>query len=453
MKDLKKIEEIRYPYLSELVKVFERNNGHRIVLARKKGSKLVNVSSWVKTGSINETETNNGVSHFLEHLMFKGTTRHKAGYFDKTLESKGAIVNAATWKDYTFYYVTLPNDENGKNLDITIELHADMMLDPTLPEEELGDIFDFNRAQEPKQKRERSVVIEEIGMRKDQPWTRVYNMANSNMYKSHPYKRDVIGEPQTIATIKREEILNYYKKYYCPKNITTIVVGDFDEEKILRKVIDEFNFRGRDNSESIVGYKQELYSDSKRVVEEYFNVTTGYLAIGFLCPKPNNLKVSICLDMLNIILGEGQSSRLYQNLIEKSKEHIFNMVYCDHYQFKDGSNFFVQANFVPELKERSLSLVEKEIKRLSVDIEENEYKKAKKKIKSKFAMDTETVSDIADTIGYYMTVLDNLSLIEKYTQILEEITIEDLKNTARDILNPNFCTVSILLPKWMRENE
>ena len=84
------------------------------MLAQKEGG-LVNVSSWVKTGSINEDEKNSGISHFLEHLMFKGTTKHKAGDFDKILESKGAIVNAATWKDYTFYYVTLPKGENDKD--------------------------------------------------------------------------------------------------------------------------------------------------------------------------------------------------------------------------------------------------------------------------------------------------------------------------------------------------
>lgn len=94
-------ELIKYEYLTQNVEVFTRENGHKIVLAHKEGD-LVNVSTWVKTGSINETNENNGISHFLEHLMFKGTNKYPAGYFDKTLEAKGAIVNAATWKDYTF---------------------------------------------------------------------------------------------------------------------------------------------------------------------------------------------------------------------------------------------------------------------------------------------------------------------------------------------------------------
>src|SRR5574344_1758084 len=128
---------VKYPFLSKDVEIYERENGHKIVLAHKEGG-LVNISSWVKTGSINENDENNGISHFLEHLMFKGTHKHKAGDFDRILEAKGAIVNAATWKDYTFYYVTLQKGKNDKDLYLALELHADMMMDPVLPEFEIG---------------------------------------------------------------------------------------------------------------------------------------------------------------------------------------------------------------------------------------------------------------------------------------------------------------------------
>ena len=132
MKNIKK-KLVKYPFLEKPVEIYERECGHKIVYAYKKGE-LINISSWVKTGSINENDENNGISHFLEHLMFKGTNKHKAGEFDKILESKGAIVNAATWKDYTFYYVTIPKGSDGKNFIQTLELHADMMLNPIIPE-------------------------------------------------------------------------------------------------------------------------------------------------------------------------------------------------------------------------------------------------------------------------------------------------------------------------------
>lgn len=436
---------VKYPYLTEDVEIYERENGHKIVLAHKEGE-LVNVSTWVKTGSINEDDTNNGISHFLEHLMFKGTHKHKAGYFDRTLEAKGAIVNAATWKDYTFYYVTLPKGENNADLNLAIELHADMMLDPILPEEEIGAPFDLN---DPKvtDKRERHVVIEEIRMRKDQNWTKVYNACNFNMYKKHPYKRDVIGTPEIISQVTRDEIMNYYKTFYSPENMTTIIVGDFDKEEVLKKVEKEFDFKGRPNAPKRIN-KPDAPTDHTIVVENKAKTNTSYLMVGFLGPKANQLKANIELDIISIILGESTSSRLYQNLIEKQSEPIFNMANAEHYQFKDGNNFFVQANFKPEKRDSAIELVKQEITNLLTNrITEEELEKAKKKIKSRFAYSAETVSEIGETIGYYMTVCEDLKLIENYLKDLDEITVEDLENTIKQYLNINNAVISILEPE------
>ena len=436
---------IKYPYLTEDVEIYERENGHKIVLAHKEGE-LVNVSTWVKTGSINEDDSNNGISHFLEHLMFKGTHKHKAGYFDRTLEAKGAIVNAATWKDYTFYYVTLPKGKDCCDLNLAIELHADMMLDPVLPEEEIGAPFDLNNP-EVSEKRERHVVIEEIRMRKDQNWTKVYNACNFNMYKKHPYKRDVIGTPEIISHVTRDQIMDYYKTFYTPENMTTIIVGDFDKEKILEKVEKEFDFKGRKNAPKRIN-EIDTPADHTIVVENKGISNTSYLMIGFLGPKANQLKENIELDIISIILGESTSSRLYQNLIEKQKEPIFNMANAEHYQFKDGNNFFVQANFKPEKRDIAIELVKKEIQNLlSSRITEDELEKAKKKIKSRFAYSAETVSEIGETIGYYMTVCEDLKLIENYLTDVEDITVDDLENTIRKYLNLNNAVISILEPE------
>lgn len=436
---------VKYPFLTEDVEIYERENGHKIVLAHKEGE-LVNVSTWVKTGSINEDDKINGISHFLEHLMFKGTHKRKAGYFDKTLEAKGAIVNAATWKDYTFYYVTLPKGVEGKDLDLAIELHADMMLDPVLPEEEIGSPFDLNN---PKvtDKRERHVVIEEIRMRKDQNWTKVYNACNFNMYKKHPYKRDVIGTPEIISQVTRDEIMNYYKTFYSPENMTTIIVGDFNKEKILAKVEKEFDFKGRPNAPKRVN-EIDSPTDHTIVVENKGQTNTSYLMIGFLGPKANQLKENIELDIISIILGESTSSRMYQNLIEKQPEQIFMVANAEHYQFKDGNNFFIQANFKPEKKDIAIKLVKEEISNLiNNKISEEELEKAKKKIKSRFAYAAETVSEIGETIGYYMTVCEDLKLIEDYLKDLDAITISDLENIVKKYLNINNAVISILEPE------
>lgn len=438
-------KEIQYPYLTKPVEIYERQNGHKIVLAHKEGG-LVNISSWVKTGSINENDENNGISHFLEHLMFKGTHKHKAGYFDKTLESKGAIVNAATWKDYTFYYVTLPQGPDGEYFKLAIELHADMMLDPVIPEEEIGVAFNLGDDSVP-QKRERHVVIEEIRMRQDQPWTKIYNSTNKNMYTNHPYKRDVIGFPQTIASIPRETILEYYITHYTPNNITTIVAGDFNHEEVLEKVCKEFDFKGRENYNNP---KQVL--DTPVTEEKYIElkgkINTGFSITGWLGPVAREVKDNIGLEIINIVLGEGQSSRLYQNLIEQAKEPIFNVVATDYYSFKDGGNFFVQANFKADKKEEALKLIKDEIQKiLNKDMTQKEFEKAKKKLKVRFAESAETVSEIAETIGYYMTVCDDLDLAESYLNDLENYTLEEANKTAQKYLQLQNSVTTVLLPE------
>ena len=436
---------IKYPFLTKEVEIYERENGHKIVLAHKEGG-MVNISSWVKTGSINENDKNNGISHFLEHLMFKGTHKHKAGEFDRILEAKGAIVNAATWKDYTFYYVTLPKGENNENFYTAIDLHADMMTDPVVPDYEMGAPFDVND-KTVTDKRERHVVIEEIRMRKDQNWTKVYNACNFNMYKKHPYKRDVIGTPEIISQVTRDDIMNYYKTFYSPENMTTIIVGDFDKQKILEKVEKEFDFKGRQNAPKKIN-EIDLPTDHTIVVENKGVTNTSYLMIGFLGPKANQLKENIELDIISIILGESTSSRMYQNLIEKQSEQIFMMANAEHYQFKDGNNFFVQANFKPDKKDLAITLVKEEIANLiNSRITNEELEKAKKKIKSRFAYAAETVSEIGETIGYYMTVCEDLKLIEDYLKDLNSITVEDIEKTIKKYLNINNAVISILEPE------
>ncbi len=436
---------VKYPFLTEDVEIYERENGHKIVLAHKDGD-MANVSTWVKTGSINEDDEINGISHFLEHLMFKGTHKHPAGYFDRTLEAKGAIVNAATWKDYTFYYVTLPKGPENKDLNLAIELHADMMLDPVLPEDEIGAPFDLNDTTVT-DKRERHVVIEEIRMRDDQNWTKIYNACNFNMYTNHPYKRDVIGTPEIISRVTRDDIMNYYQKFYTPANMTTIVVGDFNTQEVLAKIEKEFDFKGRENGPKRV-YEIDKPVQEKKVITNSAHVNTTYFMYGWLGPKACDIKGTICLDIISIIFGDGTSSRLYQNLIEKQPEPIFNVINSEHYQFKDGNNFFVQANCKPELKDLAIELVEKELANLlNNPITEDELKKAKKKIKSRFAFSAETVSEIGETIGYYMTVCEDLKLIEEYLKDLESITIEDLNTSIKTYLNINNAVLSVLVPE------
>ncbi len=433
---------VEYPYLPEPLRIITFDNGHKLVLAKKE-SPMVNISTWVKTGSINENEENNGVSHFLEHLMFKGTHKYKAGEFDCTLERKGGIINAATWKDYTFYYVTIPK----KHLEIALHMHADMMTDPILPDYEIGQAFDA-AGPVPKDGRERCVVIEEIRMGQDRSWRKVYDKLNDKMYEKHPYKRNVIGTKEIIAKISRDDIMAYYQNFYSPKNMTTIVVGQFDDEAVINKVTEEFKFQNNVPKKLLSPDKREIETSIKNpvVLEEKAEIQTGYIMFGFLADRARNLKETITLDLISVILGEGKSSRLNRKFIESpDKPHFYQIDTC-HYQFKDGDNFFIEANFNPSFKNEVVKEINSEIALLS-EISEEELLKAKKRLKVNFAESAETVSEIADTIGHYMTVMEDVALANEYLKVLDDIDTSYLEEIAKKYLTVDKCSISILMPK------
>ena len=433
-----KKELINFPYLTKPISLYTLDNGHKVALAHKEGA-LVNISSWVKTGSINEDDVNNGVSHFLEHLMFKGTERFKAGDFDRIMEQKGGIINAATWKDYTFYYITI----SKKHLDLALDMHSDMMMNITLPEEEIGPAFDIAGVA-PEEKRERYVVLEEIKMRKDQNWSKVYHALNDMMYEKHPYKRDVIGTSEIISQIPRSAIMDYYNSFYTPENISTIVTGDFDEEHVLQEIIKGFKFRN--NKAKVVPHgDMELEIKNPRTEIQRGDVNCGYIMFGFLADSAKNLKESIALDIISTILGEGKSSRLYVNLIEKSAEpYYFSLDTC-HYQFKEGNNFFVEANFDHTKFEKVIPEIKNELKNIQ-NITEDELKKAKKQTKVGFASSTETVAKLGDSIGHYLTVCEDLNMAQNYEKLLEEIDTQYIQEIAKKYLDPEKCAINVLLP-------
>ena len=437
-----KQEKINYPYLEKPLSVYTFENGHKAVLAYKQ-SPIINISSWVKTGSINENDKNNGVSHFVEHLLFKGTTKYPAGCFDRTMEQKGGIINAATWKDYTFYYINIPKE----HFKIALEMHADMMVDALFPTEEIGPAFNPNK-DTPKEKRERYVVIEEIRMGEDNNWRKVYKNLNSSMYENHPYKREVIGTKEIIANISQQEIYSYYKTFYVPSNITTIIVGEFKEEDVIKLIEENFNFKEDTNIEKCIPDKKEKEISIKnpKTIIDYAQINTGYIMIGALADSAKNLKETIALDLLSTILGDGKSSRLYSDLIESKTEPYYYQLESCHYQFKDGDNFFIEANFNSKKKDIVIEELKEHLKKLET-IEPDELKKAKKRAKVNFAQDSEMVADIADAIGYWATVCDDISLADKYLKTLEEIDCTYLQNIAQKYLNPDKISISLLLPE------
>ncbi len=408
------------------------DNGQKVIIKEVHDNPIVMIDTWIKTGSINETDENNGTAHFLEHLFFKGTAKHPGKEFDKILESKGAVTNAATSKDYTHYYIMIPS----QYFNLALELHADMLLNPLIPRREL--------------EKERKVVIEEIAKNNDRPTTILYRNMIKSFYKNHPYKRDVIGTKEVIETISREQILDFYNKWYIPQNMTTVIAGDVETQKALEAVKNNFK---KDTSYE-VKEKKPVYKADKRpssLIEktERLNVETGYVLIGFKGCKDFNNKDAYALDVLATILGEGKSSRLYQSL--KEQKQIVQSISAANSTMRDDSIFYITANLVTDDIQRIKDEVFAEIEKVKKnEIPEEEIKKAKNIIARDTYYSRESISNIAEEIGYTVTISDDINYYKNYIENINKVSAEDIKRAAKTYLDVNTAVVSAVIPQEVK---
>ena len=299
-------------------------NGQTLVVQEVRNNPIVTVDTWVKTGSVNESDTNSGVAHFLEHLFFKGTKKHPVGEFDRILESKGAIVNAATSKDFTHYYITIPSEY----FETALDLHSDMLTNPQIPRKEL--------------EKERKVVLEEISKDGNNPSKKVYENLNEMMYSHHPYKRKVIGSADVISTITREEILEFFNSYYAPSNMITVIVGDVDTNKVVEKVGQYFNLEYKKPVKK--NFRKEHPLTSQKRKTEYLDTDTGYMMIGFRGANISD-NDTFALDVLAQILGGGKSSKFYRNI--KEQKGLAYSISASNGSYRDDGIFYISANYIP----------------------------------------------------------------------------------------------------------
>ena len=405
------------------------SNGQTLIIKEIHDNPIVTIDTWIKTGSIDETDANNGVAHFLEHMFFKGTTKYPTGQFDRILESKGAITNAATSKDYTHYYIITPS----KDFETALELHADMLLNPLLPRNEL--------------EMERKVVLEEMARGNDSPDSVLYKKMNALLYSEHPYKRDVIGLAEVIETIPREKMLEFYNSHYNPNNMITVIVGDVNTNNIIKLIEENFKTTNQPKAKK-EKYKTEKIKTNIKPSLTNMDTQTGYLLIGFRGVKPNNKKDSAALDVLATILGNGKSSKLYKNLQEE--KHLTTAVYSVHSSYKDDSQFLIKALFNPNNQSDVENEIWRELKNISKNyVSENELEKAKNIIKHDTYYSRESSSNIAEELGYITVLYNKPSYYNDYLKQVEKVNIKDINRVANKYIAKDKAAISYILPKGM----
>ena len=225
---------------------------------------------------------------------------------------------------------------------------------------------------------------------------------------------------------------------------------------MLNSILEKFSFDEKRNSQKplFVQREQEDEQTETRYVESTHSVNTGFLMFGYKCAPANDMKNTLIMDIIGVVLGDGTSSRLYKNLVEKPENPVFNIIDTSNYALRDGNNFYVQANFDASRKDDAIAQVKEQVQNvLDEQITDDEFEKAKKKLKIRFAELSETVSEIGETIGFNITVCDDVSSLNDYLKTLDFITKEDVKETARKYLDINKATISVIMPEGAGENE
>ena len=405
--------------------VYKLDNEQTVIIKQIKNNPIVTIDTWIKTGSINENDQNNGVSHFLEHLFFKGTKTRPPGEFDKILESKGAQTNAATSKDFTHYYVTIPS----KYFDLAMDLHADMLLNPLIPRKEL--------------EKERKVVMEEIAKDANDPSEKVFDNLSDMLYTTHPYKRKVIGTNEIIGKISREDILNYYNTHYGPQNMITIIIGDVEPQHALDKVKEDFKTEPRKIVKNI--NKSEKPLITKLIKVDYQPVQGGYMLIGYRSTNALN-DDSYALDVLATVLGDGRSSILYQAI--KEQKQLADSIAANNSTYKEDGIFAINANYTPENVDKLQKAIFDEIAKVQKDgISAEQLKIAQNIIERDTYYSRESISNISSGIGYTTILTDNPKYYDEYLDNIKKVTASDVKRVACVYLDENKSAVSIVLPE------
>lgn len=405
--------------------VFKLDNGQEVIIQEVKNNPIVMIDTWIKTGSINENDNNNGISHFLEHLFFKGTQKYPVGTFDKILESKGAVTNAATSKDFTHYYIKIPSEF----FDLALDLHSDMLLNPEIPQQEL--------------EKERKVVIEEIAKDELLPTNICYENLVKMLYTHHPYKRKVIGERNIIEKVSRAEILGYYNKFYSPDNMVTVVVGDVDTAQTLEKIKKAFSTKNTPAPKFI--YKKEAPLKEQKRTEAFEDVQAGYMLIGYR-GTPIDDKDSYALDILSTILGDGHSSIFYRKI--KDEKQLATDISVYNSGMKDDGIFYISANFTPEKYNALEKEIFNEIKAVQTrGITAEQLQLAKNIIEHDTYYERESISNIASQLGYVSVTTGGTAYYDNYLKNISKVTVKDVQNAAVKYLQENKSAVSIVLPK------
>ena len=418
-----KIKEFYYDSEVDITRIV-LNNGLQVLVKNMAGVSLVSMSMWLNIGSNNEDDRVAGIAHFIEHMLFKGTEKYKVGEIARDIEKLGGYLNGFTSYDATAYQITVPSKNFPPGLDILLEALENSSFDPIEIE------------------KEGQVILEECKMRDDTPHVFAWENLMKLAFKKHRYGRSIIGDENVIKEMTREELLDFFKKFYVPENMTLIIAGNVDIKVILKKLE---NF-------SMISPDEPLHdlSPQEPVQKEFrFSHITGdiertYLDIGFRIPDQLHYDAFV-LEILSSIIGEGRSSRLYQEV--KEKKELVTQISTGDVNGREPGLFMISAVTDGDKVSKAIKSIWIELEKIKNEtVSKEEFEKTKNSIEHDYLFDLETVDGQVDKIGHFAN-LGDYTMAVKYLDILKRIPPEDIKRVAQRYFKPENCSISVYSPK------
>jgi len=361
----------------------------------------VSFGIWVKSGSRDESEAENGISHFIEHLLFKGTEKRSAKDIADTMDAVGGQLNAFTSKEVTCYMAR------------TLDTHFDVALDV------LSDMFFNSTFDEAGIEKERGVILEEINMYEDTPENVAMSMLEFNSFKNNPLGMTILGTPETIGSFKRQDFIDFVGKRYRPQNTVIAIAGNINESEVLEKIIAAFN-RYKGDIPVITG-APAIYQPSFSVREK--DIEQVHLCMGFPGLKSGFGSDTYAMTCVNTVFGGGMSSRLFQKIRE---EHgLAYSVYSYNAGYKDTGMFVIYAGLGPTHISEVLHLISDEIKRMFTDkVTEEQLAKTREQLKSSVLLGLESTYNRMNSIGGTLLIMDETITPDEIIAKIDAVDID-----------------------------
>jgi zinc protease len=405
---------------------FTLDNGFTVILKEDRSAPVAAIQVWVKTGSANETEQEAGITHLIEHMIFKGTPARPAGEIARTIEAAGGHINAYTSFDRTVYYVEIPSARFDTGLDVLLDAVQHSLFDA----EEL--------------EREKEVVLEEYRRSLDIPERQLGWEMMALCYQNHPYKRPIIGYEETIRSFDRKAILTYMDKWYTPRNMVLTAVGDFDTGKALQGIkalVSNFPERtGKDPFRP----KEPPQTQLRKLIKKD-QVQQVYLNLAWHIPEMTHEDM-YPLNILEIILGHGKSSRLYARL--KMDANLVYSVGAGAYALADPGLFSLDAKLGTDKLDPALEAIGQEISRLTTEpVSDAELTQAKTISEADFVFDMEDMSGQARTLAFFQTMTGDMYHADHYLGHIQKVTRADVLRVAQEYFRPENLSIGIMAPE------